>query len=140
MTYNTLINSYHMKKTTVLYWIFTGLLAAGFTMSAIPDALSVPEAKAIFQHLGYPMYLLPFLGIAKLLAVIAIVTPGHPRLKEWAYAGLTFDITGAFYSSIAIGEGASAWPIIIFYGVLAASYIYHHKKLKESGASKLSVA
>lgn len=129
-----------MKKTTVLYWIFTGLLAAGFTMSAIPDALSVKEAREVFQHLGYPMYLLPFLGVAKLLAVIAIVTPGHPRLKEWAYAGLVYDITGAVYSSIAIGEAASAWIILIFYGVLAGSYIYHHKRLKENGTSKLSVA
>nr|WP_295863518.1 DoxX family protein [uncultured Chitinophaga sp.] len=128
-----------MKKTTVLYWIFTGLLAAGITMSAIPDALSVKEARDVFRHLGYPMYLLPFLGIAKLLAVIAIVTPGHPRLKEWAYAGLVYDLTGALYSGIAIGEVSSSWMFLIFFAVLAGSYVYHHKRLKEKDTSKLSV-
>ncbi|SKA36468.1 DoxX-like family protein [Chitinophaga eiseniae] len=129
-----------MKKTTVLYWIFTGLLAVGITMSAIPDALSVKEARDVFQHLGYPMYLLPFLGVAKLLAVIAIVTPGHPRLKEWAYAGLVYDLTGALYSGIAVGDAATSWMFLIFFAVLAGSYIYHHKRLKEKDPSKLSVA
>ncbi|MBC9935006.1 DoxX family protein [Chitinophaga qingshengii] len=129
-----------MKKTIVLYWIFTGLLVVGLIMSGIPNALSTSDSKAIFQQLGYPMYLLPFLGIAKLLGAIAIVTPGHPRLKEWAYAGVFFDFTGATYSLIAIGQIATVWPMLIFYGILAGSYVYHQKRLKESGDARLSVA
>jgi hypothetical protein len=70
----------------IIYWIVTGLMAAFITMSAIPDVLRIPEAIEIFRHLGYPDYLLPFIGIAKLLAVAAILAPDFRKLKEWAYA------------------------------------------------------
>jgi hypothetical protein len=56
-------------------------------LSAIPDLLRVPGALSIFRHLGYPPYLLPFLGTAKTLGVVAILVPGRPRFKEWAFAG-----------------------------------------------------
>lgn len=120
-----------MKKTKVIYWCFTGVLAALTVFGAIPDAMSVPEAVALFKHLGYPAYLLPFLGIAKILGVVAILVPGFPRIKEWAYAGLVFDFTGALYSSIAVGDPASSWMLFsIGYILIAGSYIYHHKKRK----------
>jgi len=120
-----------MKKIKIIYWTFTILLAALFTMSAIPDIIMIPEARTVFQHLGYPMYLLPFVGVAKILGVIAILTPGFNRLKEWAYAGLFFDITGALYSHISTGDPASMWaPLVIGYILIFGSYIYHHKKLK----------
>lgn len=119
-----------MKKIKIIYWIFTGLLAILMTIGSIPDVIMVPEARTLFQHLGYPMYLLPFIGIAKLLGVVAIVVPGFNRLKEWAYAGLFFDITGALYSHISVGDPASLWaPLIIGYILIFGSYIYHHKKL-----------
>lgn len=119
-----------MKKIKIIYWIFTGLLAVLMTFGSIPDVIMIPEARAIFQHLGYPMYLLPFIGIAKLLGVVAVVVPGFNRLKEWAYAGFFFDITGALYSHISVGDPVSAWaPLIIGYILIFGSYIYHHKKL-----------
>lgn len=93
-----------MKKTNVGYWIFTGLLSALMLVGSIPDILSVSSAVELFNHLGYPDYLLPFLGIAKLLGVLALLTPGFPRLKEWAYAGFAFDLGGALYSSISVGD------------------------------------
>ncbi|MDF2718510.1 MAG: DoxX-like family protein, partial [Paenibacillus sp.] len=98
-----------MKKIAVLYWSFTGLLSALMVIGSIPDMMLVPEAVALFEHLGYPAYLLPFLGIAKLLGIVAILVPGFPRIKEWAYAGLFFDLLGAMYSSIAVGDPASQW-------------------------------
>ncbi|SMG65112.1 conserved hypothetical protein, partial [methanotrophic bacterial endosymbiont of Bathymodiolus sp.] len=70
-------------------------------IGAIPDILYASDAVVLFAHLGYPSYLLPFLGVAKLLGILAILIPGFPRIKEWAYAGLTFDLVGAMYSSIA---------------------------------------
>ncbi|MGV2448107.1 UNVERIFIED_CONTAM: DoxX family protein, partial [Bacillus sp. ATCC 13368] len=82
-----------MKKTKIIYWIFTGLLVALMVLGSIPDIMSVPDAVALFNHLGYPTYLLPFIGIAKLLGVVAILIPGFPRIKEWAYAGFVFDLT-----------------------------------------------
>lgn len=120
-----------MKKTKIIYWIFTGLFAALMLMSSISNIMSVPDAIVIFKHLGYPVYLIPFLGVAKLLGVVAILIPGFPRIKEWAYAGFVYDLTGAVYSSISVGDPASGWmPIFIGYIIIAGSYIFYHKKLK----------
>ena len=120
-----------MKKLKTIYWLSTGILAALMTASAIPDILSAPEAVDYFKHLGYPAYLLPFLGVAKALGAVALVTPGFPRLKEWAYAGFVFDLTGALYSHVAVGESAAVWaPIFIGHALVAISYIYHHKLLR----------
>ncbi|MEO6148646.1 MAG: DoxX family protein, partial [Mucilaginibacter sp.] len=87
-----------MKKINIIYWIFTGLLAALMLSSAIPNIISSEDTLKFFKILGYPAYLSPFLGIAKLLGVIAILIPGFSRIKEWAYAGLAFDLAGATYS------------------------------------------
>src|SRR6185369_8423353 len=90
-----------MKKTKIAFWIITGLFSAFMLFSSIPDILVVPEAKAFMNNLGYPTYIIPFLGLAKLLGIIAILIPGYPRIKEWAYAGLFFDLIGATYSALA---------------------------------------
>src|SRR6185369_10727053 len=90
-----------MKKTKIAFWIITGLFSAFMLFSSIPDILVVPDAKAFMNHLGYPDYIIPFLGVMKLLGIIAILIPGFPRIKEWAYAGLFFDLFGAVYSGIA---------------------------------------
>ena len=88
----------------IAYWIFTILLVALLILSAVPDVLLVPGAVQIFEHLGYPRYLLRFIGIAKLLGAAAILQPWSRGLKEWAYAGVTFDLIGALYSHIAVGD------------------------------------
>jgi hypothetical protein len=114
-----------MRKLTIIYWICTGLLVLFMGIAAIPDILSSSEAIALFQQLGYPAYLLPFLGVAKLLGVIAIIVPGFPRIKEWAYAGLTFDLAGASYSLVA--SGTSMVSMILGFLVIATSYTTYHK-------------
>jgi hypothetical protein len=120
-----------MKKINVLYWSFTGLLSALMVLGSIPDIMLVPDAVALFEHLGYPTYLLPFLGIAKLLGIVAILVPGFPRIKEWAYAGLFFDLLGAMYSSIAVGDPASQWLLfLIGFVLIGGSYTFYHKKRK----------
>jgi uncharacterized membrane protein YphA (DoxX/SURF4 family) len=65
-----------------LYWVVTSLMAAFMLMASIPDVLRLPQAIDIFGHLGYPAYLLLFLGTAKILGVIAVLVPGFDRLKE----------------------------------------------------------
>ncbi len=121
-----------MKKTRIIYWIFTILLAALMLCSAIPGMMNTPESVAlVVNHLHYPAYFLMLTGIAKLLGVIAILVPGFPRLKEWAYAGFTFDLIAAVYSIIAIGDPPSQWlPLIIGFILIFGSYIFYHKKLK----------
>lgn len=121
-----------MKKTNIIYWIFTGLLAASTLMSAATAILKLPSTvDMISTHFGYPIYFIPFMGVAKLLGVIAILIPGFRRIKEWAYAGLTFDLIAALYSQIAIGDPPSKIMfMIIFFIILGFSYTYYHKKLK----------
>ncbi|MGX5818698.1 DoxX family protein [Chitinophaga lutea] len=121
-----------MKKTRIIYWIFTGLLALVLGVGGIFDALAVPEAMAYVTALGYPAYIVPFLGVAKVLGIIAILIPGYPRVKEWAYAGLTFDLIGAAYSHIVHGDPVSTWAgFPVFLALLFGSYVYHHKLLRQ---------
>jgi DoxX-like protein len=119
-----------MKKTKILYRIFTGLFAFLMLGSAIPDIFSMSDAvKGMHDGIGYPLYFIPFIGVAKLLGVIAILIPGYPRIKEWAYAGLAFDLLGATYSIIAAGQGPGAWGFMILpLSLAAASYIFYHKR------------
>lgn len=118
-----------MNKTKFTYRLLTGLFAFIMLGSAVPDILVVPEAVVGFREMGYPPYLIPFLGWAKLFGVAAILIPGLPRLKEWAYAGLFIDLLGATYSIIAIGKPVSAWlPMLVIAGVGVGSYVFYHKR------------
>lgn len=118
------------KRDSIIYWISTVLFCAFMLTSAIPNILSSPEWVTIFEQLGYPAYMLPFLGVAKLLGVIALLIPGFNRLKEWAYAGMVFDLVGAVYSGIAVGGFDPRMLVLLIpFVLLAVSYIYHHKRI-----------
>lgn len=127
-----------MKKINIYYWIFTGLFAAFMLFSAIPDIMVVPQAVEIVStKLGYPKYLIAFLGVAKFLGSIAILIPGFPRIKEWAYAGLAFDLIGATYSSISIGAPVGEWIFMVLpFSLLALSYFFYHRKLNATAAQQ----
>jgi hypothetical protein len=131
-----------MKKINILYWVFTGLFGAVMLFSAIPDIIVVPDAVAfVTDKLGYPKYIIPFLGVAKTLGVIAILIPGFPRIKEWAYAGLFIDLVGATYSNICVdGFQPGMAGMIVFFGLGTLSYIYYHKKLSFKGDLNLASA
>ena len=110
-------------------WLVTGLMAALMLLSAIPDILQIPGALQVFTHLGYPPYLLVFLGTAKILGVAAVLVPGFPRLKEWAFAGLAFDVTGALYSHLSIGDPFGAWaPAASALALIAGSYVAYRAR------------
>lgn len=119
-----------MKKIKILYWIFTGLFGAFMLFTAIPDIFINEETRQFMSMLGYPPYFTPFIGVAKVLGVIAILIPGFPRIKEWAYAGLAFDLIGAIYSIFAIGTPAvQTLPMLIPVVLCILSYVFYHKKL-----------
>ncbi len=120
-----------MKKVNILYWVFTGLYAAFIIVSSIPNVISsASSVDMIVKQMGYPAYFLPFIGVAKILGGIALLVPGFPRIKEWAYAGLMFDLIAAIYSFIALGLPLSNWfPMLLFMLVLGASYFFYHKRL-----------
>lgn len=121
-----------MKKLNIIYWIFTVLFALLMLFSTIPDLMKDEQAVEIMvNQLGYPEYLIQFIGVAKLLGVIAILVPGFNRVKEWAYAGLFFDLIGATYSAIAAnGFDPMMLTMLVFFVPGILSYIYHHKRLK----------
>ncbi|GAA4306788.1 DoxX family protein [Compostibacter hankyongensis] len=125
-----------MKKINIIYWIFTGLLLALMLFSGVTSLVNPESTKALIStHLGYPEYFGPLISIAKILGVIAILVPGFSRLKEWAYAGFTFDLVFAVLSFIAVGDPVSGtW--FMFFGLILVfgSYIFYHKKRKQAGS------
>jgi hypothetical protein len=119
-----------MKKTKIIYWIFTALLAAGMLMSAIFSLIMPEQANVFMTKLGYPTYLGPMLDFAKLLGVVALLVPGFPRIKEWAYAGFAFDLIGATYSQFKTGTPiAEVSFMLVWFAVFIMSYVYYQKKL-----------
>lgn len=128
-----------MKKTKIIYWVFTVIFALLMLVSAVPDMLQVPEAVKFMAHLGYPKYFTPFIGTAKILGVIAILIPGYSRIKEWAYAGLAFDLIGAIYSNIANGDASPQMLLMLVWVIpFIGSYVYWHKLLGQKvGAGNL---
>lgn len=121
-----------MKKINLIYWISTALLCLVMGGGGIYDIMNTPEVKAeLAGHLHYPEYFGPFIGTMKVLGCIAVLIPGFPKIKEWAYAGFTFDLIGATYSAIAIGSAVKdVAPMAIFFVLLILSYTYHHKRLQ----------
>jgi hypothetical protein len=121
------------KTLNLLYWIFTILFGGLMTFSAIPNILATEDSiKFMHDLLGYPVYIIPFIGVAKLLGVIAILIPGLNKIKEWAYAGLFFDLAGAIYSGIAIAKGVDPMMLIMLGWIVPGilSYIFWNKKMK----------
>ena len=91
------------------------------------NLMGAPEILAGLEHLGYPAYLAKILGTWKLLGVVALLAPGFRRLKEWAYAGFFFNLTGATLSHFASGDavGQAIAPVIILsIGLLSWSQLH----------------
>jgi len=104
-----------MKLKLISYWVLTITAAAELLVGAEWDLTHRPDVVQLVTHLGYPTYVLTILGFWKLLAVIAWLVPGFPGLKEWAYAGVFFETTGAAASHIASGNKLmdASWPLVL---------------------------
>jgi uncharacterized membrane protein len=92
--------------------------------SGISQLLHVKEMNELIAHVGYPLYFMYIIGVWKILGVIAIIIPKHKLLKEWAYAGFFFLMTGAFISHLAIGDSGKAilGPLFQTFFVLLSWY------------------
>lgn len=121
-----------MKLINILYWATTILLCFLLGFSAYNDLMTSPEFVTTVQRLGYPVYLLKFLGVAKFAAIFVILSPIKNRLKDWAYAGVTFDLFGAAFSHYSIGDNTQTilLPII---GFIVAMFSYILYMLKFDG-------
>ncbi len=96
-----------MKTKVVAYWVTTAFLVVGVLSGGIAElVLRQENVEGITHELGYPLYVLAILGFWKVLGTLALLAPGFPRLKEWAYAGIFFNMTGAFISHAASGSAA----------------------------------
>ncbi|HZY79305.1 MAG TPA: DoxX family protein [Cyclobacteriaceae bacterium] len=111
-----------MKRDKIIYWVATGLLAAGMGMSAYMYLTKNPDLVAAFQTLGFPLYFISILGVAKLLGAVVLLAPAGTRLKEWAYAGFIFVFIGAIWTHV-----VTSTPFVsplIFLLVLGVSYFF----------------
>jgi uncharacterized membrane protein YphA (DoxX/SURF4 family) len=91
------------KRNKIIYWIATLWLALGMVSTAIVQLIKSKEEVALMSHLGYPSYVLTIIGVWKLLGVVAVLIPRYPLIKEWAYAGFFFVMSGAVISHIVAG-------------------------------------
>lgn len=106
----------------ITYWITTGLVAALCLFAGFSYLKGGPQVAQGFAHVGYPQQLRILLGIAKILGAFALIVPGLPKLKEWAYAGFTFTWIAAFVAHYLAKDGPIAFAPLILLLLLAASY------------------
>lgn len=95
------------KRNKIIYWVATALLCFGMTGSGISQIMHLEEMNKIITHIGYPLYFMYIIGVWKILGVIALLIPKFPLVKEWAYAGFFFLMTGALFSHIAVGDAGN---------------------------------
>lgn len=111
-----------MNRTTA-FWIVTGLFCLAFTLGGSMHLIRAEQMAEGMRTLGYPAYVMTILGTAKLLGVVALLVPGRLVLKEWAYAGFTFDLLGAAASHMFVDDPlAETLPPLVLLGIGAASY------------------
>jgi uncharacterized membrane protein YphA (DoxX/SURF4 family) len=104
--------------------------------SAVTSFIENPEGAKMLAAIGYRPYVLHLLAVGKVLGAIAILIPGFPRLKEWAYAGFAFDLIGAAYSFYASGFAVKDWAfMLVLMVLLAVSYIFYHLRLQQKSTA-----
>jgi len=94
------------KRKLIIYWVFTGLFTIGMFSSGLQQLFRQKDMADMLGALGYPLYFMTILGTWKILGVIAVLIPRFTLVKEWAYAGFFFVMTGALFSHLAVGDYA----------------------------------
>ena len=95
------------KSRKIIYWVATVWLSLGMVSTAIVQLMKMKEEVDMMARLGYPLYFLTIIGIWKILGTLAVLVPGFPVVKEWAYAGFFFVSSGAIWSHVAIGDAVT---------------------------------
>lgn len=113
-----------MKAQKIVYWAATGLLSIIFLFSAGMYLLNYERAAGFFESLGFPLWLIYPLAIAKLMALVALLSRKSKVLVEWAYAGLFFDVILAFSSHTIVGDGQGAMAAIAIVAILVSRVYY----------------
>jgi len=108
---------------TITYWVTTILIAAMSAFAGFSYLTGSQQVVEGFAHVGYPQQLRGILGVAKLLGAIALVVPGFPKVKEWAYAGFTFAWISAFIAHYLAKDGPRAFAPLVLLVFLVISYL-----------------
>ncbi len=115
------------KRNRIIYWIATLWLSLGMVSTGFFQLLKEKSGQGgadTISQLGYPIYFLTILGIWKLLGVIAVLIPKFPLLKEWAYAGFFFAMSGAIYSHLAAGSAKEIFPATLLLALTIVSWYF----------------
>lgn len=107
----------------LFYWIPTALIVFIAVAGGLGDAIRSASALEVFRHLGYPDYFATLLGTAKVLGGLALIAPVPRVLREWAYAGLTFDVIAAAISAVAVGDSIVSANVVVPILVLALTLV-----------------
>lgn len=121
------------KTTNILYWVFTILFGGLMIFSSVGGIQPTEQAiEMIHKGMGFPVYFIQFISWAKIIGALVILTPRLPKtLKEWAYAGLFFDLTGAAYSiAAAFGFNTGMLGMLLWFATGILSYYFWTKKGK----------
>lgn len=112
------------KRNKIIYWIATVWLSLGMVSTGIVQLLRLEEEVSMMARLHYPAYLLTIIGVWKILGVVAVLMPRFPLLKEWAYAGFFFTMSGAIFSHLAIGDGVKDFfgPVLLLVLTITSWY------------------
>ena len=115
------------KTMKILYWVLMGLFSLFILMDAMGGLVQAKEGIKALNELGYPIYLMRFFAVLKILGVIALLTPKFPRLREWAFAGFAFNFIGAFFSWAMAGNTSNLIFPVIALALLLGIYFLEKK-------------
>lgn len=125
------------KRNKIIYWVVTTFLAIAMTAGGTQQMLQIGGYNGIVTKLGYPLYFLSIIGVWKILGVITILIPKCPLMKEWAYAGFFFAMSGAAISHIAVGQPfTEAMPSLFLLLITVLSWHFRPVDRKISLASQ----
>ncbi len=125
------------KKNKIIYWVTTGFLAFGMLAGGVQQLLQIGGYVEIITGLGYPLYFMSILGAWKILGVIAVLAPKFPLVKEWAYAGFFFAMSGAAISHISAGQPfIEALPSLVLLTVTVLSWYFRPDDRKITSANE----
>jgi hypothetical protein len=122
-----------LKRNKIIYWIFTLWMSLGMVSTAIVQLMKSKDEVANFTTLGYPLYLMTIIGVWKILGVIAVLIPKYPLLKEWAYAGFFFVMSGAVISHLIVADPISrTFPALLLFALVIISWYFRPAERKIS--------
>ena len=132
-----------MTKThKIIYWVATVWLALGIVSTGVVQLIHGKEGQGgadMVAHLGYPAYILTILGVWKMLGVVALLVPKFPLIKEWAYAGFFFAMTGAIFSHLSVGDPVTAtFPALLLLILTVVSWYFRPESRKMTAAAGIS--